>query len=51
MVWVLPLVVGFTALHLPLGVVLYWAVSALWSTGQQLVVNRLLPHPGLAGGR
>ncbi len=45
MVWVLPLVVGFTALHLPLGVVLYWAVSALWSAGQQLAVNRLLPHP------
>lgn len=47
MVWVLPLVVGYTALHLPLGVVLYWAVSALWSAGQQLAVNRLLPHPGL----
>jgi YidC/Oxa1 family membrane protein insertase len=48
MVWLLPLTVGFTALHLPLGVVLYWATSALWSAGQQLLVNRFLPHPALA---
>ncbi|WP_179951081.1 membrane protein insertase YidC [Xylanimonas oleitrophica] len=47
MTWVLPVVLAVTAVHLPVGVVLYWAVSALWSAGQQVLVNRFLPHPGL----
>ncbi|MDQ0426415.1 membrane protein insertase YidC [Cellulomonas iranensis] len=48
---VLPLVMAVAAVHVPLGVVLYWATSALWSVGQQLVVDRVLPHPGRAGRR
>jgi YidC/Oxa1 family membrane protein insertase len=46
MPYVLPLGLAVTAVHFPVGVLLYWATSALWSVGQQLVVNRLLPHPG-----
>ncbi len=31
---------------LPLGVVLYWLVGALWTAAQQAVVNRWAPTPG-----
>lgn len=46
MPYVLPLGLAVTAVHFPVGVLVYWATSAVWSVGQQLVVNRLLPHPG-----
>ena len=46
MPYVLPVGLAVTAVHFPVGVLVYWATSALWSVGQQLVVNRLLPHPG-----
>ncbi|MGY4644942.1 membrane protein insertase YidC [Cellulomonas sp. URHB0016] len=43
-----PLGMAVAAVHLPVGVLLYWATSAVWSAGQQLVVNRALPYPTLA---
>lgn len=48
---VLPLVMAVAAVHMPFGVVLYWATSALWSVGQQVVINRVLPHPERARAR
>lgn len=43
---VVPAVVALTGAHLPVGVLLYWATSALWSLAQQAVVVRWAPHPG-----
>ncbi|WP_432545052.1 YidC/Oxa1 family membrane protein insertase [Kineococcus sp. SYSU DK002] len=34
-----PVVVALTTAHFPVGVLLYWAVSAGWSAGQQLVAR------------
>lgn len=31
---------------LPLGVLVYWLVGALWTAGQQSVINRWVPTPG-----
>lgn len=31
---------------LPLGVLIYWFTSALWTAGQQAVINRWAPTPG-----
>lgn len=42
----LPLLIVVPSLHFPIGVLLYWLVSNLWSLGQQIVVIRLLPNPG-----
>ncbi|MFN8081559.1 MAG: membrane protein insertase YidC [Kineosporiaceae bacterium] len=30
----------------PLGVLLYWLISAIWTAGQQAVINRWAPTPG-----
>jgi YidC/Oxa1 family membrane protein insertase len=38
----LPLVTAATGLAFPIGVVAYWACSALWTLGQQLVLPRLV---------
>lgn len=37
-----------SAFALPLGVIVYWLVSATWTVGQQLVINRVAPTPGSA---
>ncbi|WP_432521104.1 membrane protein insertase YidC [Kineococcus sp. SYSU DK006] len=39
---VLPVVVAVSAVHFPVGVLLYWAVSAAWSAAQQAALT-LLP--------
>jgi len=45
-VWLLPLVMAATSAAVPLGLLVYWATSAVWSLGQQLAVLRWLPTPG-----
>ncbi len=45
-VWLLPLVMAATSAAVPLGLLVYWATSAVWSLGQQLAVLRWLPSPG-----
>jgi YidC/Oxa1 family membrane protein insertase len=37
-----------SAFALPLGVIVYWLVSATWTVGQQLVINRWAPTAGSA---
>jgi YidC/Oxa1 family membrane protein insertase len=46
LLYVLPLVFAFSGVYFPLGTVLYWLVSNLWTMGQQLFVIRRMPAPG-----
>ena len=46
MLYVLPLAFIFSGVFFPLGVVVYWFVSNLWTMGQQFVVIRNMPTPG-----
>lgn len=46
MLYVLPLAFIFSGVFFPLGVVIYWFVSNLWTMGQQFIVIRNLPTPG-----
>jgi YidC/Oxa1 family membrane protein insertase len=46
MLWVIPLAMIFSGVFFPLGLVLYWFFSNLWTMGQQFVVIRELPTPG-----
>lgn len=46
MLYVLPLAFIFSGYFFPLGVVIYWFVSNLWTMGQQFLVIRSMPTPG-----
>ncbi|MEJ1093011.1 membrane protein insertase YidC [Microbacterium istanbulense] len=46
MLYVLPLGFIFSGVLFPLGVVIYWFVSNLWTMGQQFLVIREMPTPG-----
>ncbi|WP_353112498.1 membrane protein insertase YidC [Microbacterium sp.] len=46
MLYILPLGFIFSGLFFPLGVVMYWFISNLWTMGQQFLVIREMPTPG-----
>lgn len=46
LLYILPLVFAFSGVFFPLGVVIYWLTSNLWTMGQQLFVIRRMPAPG-----
>lgn len=46
LLYVLPLVFVFSGVYFPLGTVLYWLTSNMWTMGQQLFVIRRMPAPG-----
>ncbi|HEY9267716.1 MAG TPA: membrane protein insertase YidC [Microbacterium sp.] len=46
MLYILPLGFIFSGVFFPLGVVIYWFVSNLWTMGQQFLVIREMPTPG-----
>jgi len=46
MLYILPLGFIFSGIFFPLGVVVYWFVSNLWTMGQQFLVIREMPTPG-----
>lgn len=46
MLYVLPLVFAISGINFPIGVLIYWTVSNLWSLGQQFWVIRNNPTPG-----
>jgi len=46
MLYVLPLGFVFSGVFFPLGVVIYWFISNLWTMGQQFLVIREMPTPG-----
>ncbi|MDJ1371699.1 membrane protein insertase YidC [Gulosibacter molinativorax] len=46
MMYLLPLVMAVSGLMFPIGVMSYWALSNLWTMGQQWVTIRQMPTPG-----
>ncbi len=46
MLFVLPFAFVFSGVFFPLGVVIYWFVSNLWTMAQQFLVIREMPTPG-----
>lgn len=46
LLYVLPFIFGITGVAFPLGVVLYWTTSNVWTMGQQFYVIRNNPAPG-----
>lgn len=46
MLYVLPFAFVFSGVFFPLGVVIYWFTSNLWTMGQQFLVIRNMPTPG-----
>jgi YidC/Oxa1 family membrane protein insertase len=46
LLYVLPLVFAFGGIAFPIGVLLYWTTSNLWTMGQQFYVIRNNPAPG-----
>jgi YidC/Oxa1 family membrane protein insertase len=46
LLYVLPFIFGVTGVAFPLGVVMYWTTSNIWTMGQQFYVIRNNPAPG-----
>jgi YidC/Oxa1 family membrane protein insertase len=46
MLYILPLAFIFSGVFFPLGVVIYWFVSNVWTMVQQFIVIREMPTPG-----
>jgi YidC/Oxa1 family membrane protein insertase len=46
MLYVMPLVFAFSGVNFPIGVLVYWSTTNLWSLGQQFIVIRRMPAPG-----
>jgi YidC/Oxa1 family membrane protein insertase len=46
LLYVLPFTFLFSGFFFPIGVVIYWCVSNLWTMGQQFYVIRNMPAPG-----
>ncbi|MFV0252929.1 MAG: membrane protein insertase YidC [Beutenbergiaceae bacterium] len=46
LMYILPLVFAFSGVNFPIGVLLYWTTSQLWTMGQQWWVIRNNPTPG-----
>jgi YidC/Oxa1 family membrane protein insertase len=51
---IVPLVFISVVAHFPMGLVLYWVTTNLWTVGQGLITRRLVPKtpmPPMFGGR
>jgi YidC/Oxa1 family membrane protein insertase len=46
MLYILPLVFGVGGINFPIGVLIYWTTTNLWTIGQQFFVIRRMPTPG-----
>jgi YidC/Oxa1 family membrane protein insertase len=44
MLYLLPVMFVVFGVNLPVGVLLYWVVSILWSMGQQMYADRVADH-------
>ena len=49
LLYVLPLIFAFSGVNFPIGVLIYWTTTNLWSMGQQFYTIRRMPAPGSAG--
>src|SRR3954453_11594074 len=48
LLYVLPLFFAISGVNFPIGVLIYWLTTNLWSMGQQFYVIRRMPAPGSA---
>ncbi|MFC7403914.1 membrane protein insertase YidC [Georgenia alba] len=46
LMYLFPLIFAFSGVYFPIGVLIYWCVSNLWSMGQQFYTIRKQPAPG-----
>ena len=46
MMYLFPLIFAFSGVNFPIGVLIYWTTTNLWSMGQQFYVIRNMPAPG-----
>src|SRR3954469_24766402 len=46
LMYVLPLIFAVSGVNFPIGVLIYWLTTNLWSMGQQFYVTRRMPAPG-----
>ena len=46
LLYVLPLIFAFSGVNFPIGVLIYWTTTNLWSMGQQFYSIRRMPAPG-----
>ena len=51
LLYVFPLMFAVSGINFPIGVLIYWLTTNLWSMGQQFYVIRRNPTPGHARGR
>ena len=51
LLYILPVVFGVGGINFPIGVLIYWTVSNLWTMGQQFYVIRRMPTPGSQAAR
>jgi YidC/Oxa1 family membrane protein insertase len=46
MLYILPIIFAVSGVNFPIGVLLYWLTTNVWSMGQQFFVIRRMPTPG-----
>jgi YidC/Oxa1 family membrane protein insertase len=46
MLWMMPGIFAVSGVNFPIGVLIYWLTTNLWSMGQQFLVIRNMPAPG-----
>lgn len=46
LLYILPIVFGVGGINFPIGVLIYWTTTNLWTMGQQFFVIRRMPTPG-----
>ena len=46
LLYILPLFFAISGINFPIGVLIYWLTTNLWSMGQQFYVIRRMPAPG-----
>jgi YidC/Oxa1 family membrane protein insertase len=46
LMYVFPLIFAFSGVNFPIGVLIYWTTTNLWSMGQQFYTIRKMPAPG-----
>jgi YidC/Oxa1 family membrane protein insertase len=48
LLYFMPLIFAFSGVNFPIGVLIYWTTTNLWSMGQQFYTIRRMPAPGSA---
>lgn len=46
LLYALPVIFAVTGVNFPIGVLVYWTTTNLWTMGQQFIVIRAMPAPG-----